>query len=217
MTGFQLTPCHFLDEATWLRLRPAIRAAGRHLRNQRRIALTPQITLCFETPWTLWYQIQSMLAVEKGGAEQLADELDAWNSMIPGPGEWTATLMIEVPDPEERARVLQTLVHVEDCFQILAGQTLSPVQARPVDPEGRTRDGKTSSVHFLRWALPPGAYHSFASPPDLAIRCTHALAPASLALPRTQRDTLWQDMTESLERTSSWLFQPLSLLTSTTP
>jgi hypothetical protein len=116
----------------------------------RRLAVGPHVTVLFENWDTMWWQVQEMLRVEKGGDEQLVDELAAYNPMIPNGRELTCTLMFEIDDPTVRARVLGSLGGIEDHFVIsVDGERIFAI---PEDDVERSRaDGKTSSVHFLHF------------------------------------------------------------------
>lgn len=116
----------------------------------RRLAVGPHVSVLFENWDTMWWQVQEMLRVEKGGVEQLVDELKAYNPMIPNGRELTATLMFEIDDPVIRARLLGQLGGIEEHFAIsIDGDRIAAV---PEDDVERSRaDGKTSSVHFLHF------------------------------------------------------------------
>ena len=103
----------------------------------------------------MWHQVHEMLFIEKGGEAQIADELRAYNPLIPKGSELVATVMFEIDDPVRRARVLGTLGGIEDkVFLRIGGETVRGV---PEDDQERTReDGKTSSVQFLRFPFTAG-------------------------------------------------------------
>ena len=151
----RVVPEDLIPDAQYARERKARRAALLPAKRLRRIALGPHCTLIFENYETMLFQIQEMLLVEKGGAEQVADELAAYNPLIPQGRELVATVMFEIDDAVRRNTVLDQLGGVEDHFFLQIGATRSPAV-----PEGdieRTRDdGKTSSVHFLRFPLTDG-------------------------------------------------------------
>ena len=104
-----------------------------------------------------------MLLIEKGGAAQLADELAAYNPMIPQGAELTATLTFEIDDPLRRELALAGLGGVEAHFYVeVAGVRAMAVQESDIE---RTReDGKTSSVHFLHFPLTPAQVAEFRTP-----------------------------------------------------
>src|ERR1700758_3210556 len=68
----------------------------------RRVEVGPFVTFYFENYATMWLQVQEMLRIEKGGAEQLAGELEAYNPLIPQGDELIATMMLEIDDAERR-------------------------------------------------------------------------------------------------------------------
>jgi len=120
----------------------------------RRIDVGPQATFYFENFDTMWLQVQEMLYIEKGGEAQIADELTAYNPLIPQQGELVATLMFEIDDPVRREKVLGELGHVEETVYFEVGG--ERVRASfETDVERTTEAGKTSSVHFLRFRLTP--------------------------------------------------------------
>jgi hypothetical protein len=98
----------------------------------------------------MWLQIHEMLYIERGGPEQIPDELAAYNPMIPNGRELTATLMFEIDDPKLRASILGRLAGVEDHIYLHLGETR--IAAVPEGDVERSRDdGKASSVHFLHF------------------------------------------------------------------
>lgn len=116
----------------------------------RRLSVGPHVTVTFENWDSMWMQVQEMLRIEKGGADQLVDELAAYNPMIPDGRELTATLMFEIDDPRIRDRILRGLGGVEDHIAITLGE--DRIAAVPEGDVARTRsDGKASSVHFLHF------------------------------------------------------------------
>ena len=153
--------------------RKARRAALLPIKRLRRIALGPWCTVYFESFETMLFQIQEMLLIEKGGEAQLADELAAYNPMIPQGDELTCTLMFEIDDPDRRARVLGELGGVEDHFFLeISGARADALQEGDIE---RTReDGKTSSVHFLHFPLNPAQIAAFKAPATrVLIGCDH--------------------------------------------
>src|SRR4029079_2904904 len=117
------------------------------IKKHRRLEGRPFATLYFESYDTMLHQVHEMLFIEKGGAEQLPDELAAYNPLIPQGSELVATVMFEIDDPLRRARVLAGLGGVENnAFMRVGGDTIRGVAEEDQD---RTReDGKASSVQF---------------------------------------------------------------------
>ena len=102
----------------------------------------------------MWLQVQEMLRIEKGGEEQIAGELDAYNPLIPQGDELIATMMLEIEDANRRNTTLLTLGGIEESVFLEIGQ--DKIAATPTEYDDRTTpDGKTSSVHWLRFKLTP--------------------------------------------------------------
>jgi hypothetical protein len=156
----QVTPEDLLPDAEFALRRKERRAALLPMKQLRRIALGPDCTFYFENFDTMLFQIQEMLLIEKGGAAQMADELAAYNPLIPTGSELVATVMFEIDDPVRRARVLGNLGNVEDHFFIQVGE--DRILGQPESDAERSReDGKTSSVHFLRFSFTPAQVAAF--------------------------------------------------------
>jgi len=131
------------------------------VKKQRRVEVGPFATFYFENYATMWLQVQEMLRIEKGGAEQIPGELDAYNPLIPQGSELIATLMIEIEDGNRRNAVLLTLGGIEENVFLEIGN--DTIHATPTEYDDRTTaDGKTSSVHWLRFAFTPEQKRRFA-------------------------------------------------------
>jgi hypothetical protein len=130
------------------------------IKKPRRIEVGPFATFYFENYDTMLGQVQEMLHIEKGGDEQIPGELEAYNPLIPQGDELIATMMLEIEDATRRNAMLMRLGHVEEKVFIEIGG--DRVNATPTDYEDRTsEDGKTSSVHWLRFKLDPGQIKAF--------------------------------------------------------
>tara|TARA_B100000029_G_scaffold430738_1_gene441863 strand:+ start:608 stop:1201 length:594 start_codon:yes stop_codon:yes gene_type:complete len=141
-----------LDLSTYSKERRNIRKEVVEMKKNRRVELGPHSTLYFENFLTMKAQVQEMLFIEKGGDEQLKDELEAYNPLIPQGKEIVATLMFEIDNPETRKKVLSSLGKVET--KIYLGINDDLIYATPEGDVERTDvDGKTSSVHFLHFYL----------------------------------------------------------------
>ncbi len=142
------------------------------LKRQRRVAVGPHATFYFENYDTIWWQVHEMLRIEGGGEGQIADELGAYNPLVPKGRELVATLMFEIEDPARRAAVLAELGGVEDLVSLRIGAV--SVRARPEgDIERTNEEGKTSAVHFLRFELDPEARAALKGGAALRFRCDH--------------------------------------------
>lgn len=115
---------------------------------KRRVHVGPFATFHFENYDTMWAQVQEMLYIEKGGDAQIADELEAYNPLIPQGQGLVATLLIEIEDEGRRRRTLATLGHIEEKI-VLAFGDHRIVGVPEDDVERTTEEGKTSAVHFI--------------------------------------------------------------------
>ena len=121
-----------------------------NFKKNRRVALGPYATFYFESYETMLAQVQEMLYIEKGGDEQLHDELIAYNPLIPNGKELTATLMFEIDNPISRAAFLGKVGGIEEMvFMKLNGETIKAVPEEDVDRT--SADGKASSVQFIHF------------------------------------------------------------------
>lgn len=126
---------------------------------KRRIHVGPFATFHFENYDTIWAQVQEMLYVEKGGEAQIADELEAYNPLIPQGQELVSTLLIEIEDEGRRRRTLATLGHIEEKIVLSFGDH-RVVGVPEDDIERTTEDGKTSAVHFITFPFSPDQVHA---------------------------------------------------------
>jgi hypothetical protein len=119
-------------------------------KKNRRIALGPYATFYFESFETMVAQIQEMLHIEKGGDEQLKDELTAYNPLVPNGKELTATLMFEIDNPISRSLFLSKVGGIEKKIFMKIDDEV--VKAVPEDDVDRTSaEGKASSVQFIHF------------------------------------------------------------------
>jgi hypothetical protein len=150
----KITPADLLPLKEYESQRKSLKANLIPMKKLRRIEVGPFATFYFENYATMWLQVMEMLRIEKGGDEQVPGELDAYNPLIPQGDELIATLMLEIEDANRRNAVLLTLGGIEETvFMEIGGQT---IHATPTEYDDRTTaDGKTSSVHWLRFKLTP--------------------------------------------------------------
>jgi hypothetical protein len=159
----KITEADILPLPDYVKVRAERRTAISALKKNRRLEVGPFATFYFESFDTMLHQVQEMLYIEKGGAEQLPDELAAYNPLIPDGRELTATMMLEIDDPVRRERVLATLGGIEHAMFIrFAGETVKGVAE---DDQERTRaDGKASSVHFAHFPFTAAQIAKFCVP-----------------------------------------------------
>ncbi len=146
----EITPDDILSLGDYEQIRAEKREENVLRKKYRRLAIGPYATVYFESWDTMWLQVQEMLRIEKGGEEQLADELAAYNPMIPDGDELTATLMFEIEDPARRDAFLAKLAGVVDHIHfVVGGKKITAVPEQDVDRE--SAGGKASSVLFLHF------------------------------------------------------------------
>ena len=169
----QIARADLLPDAEFAKIRKERRAALLPLKRLRRIELGPVCTFYFESYDTMLFQVQEMLLTEKGGEGQIADELEAYNPLIPQGQELVATVMFEIDDPLRRQSILARLGGVEHQFFVQVGDTR--ISGVPEGDVERTReDGKTSSVHFLRFPLAAEQIALFRDPKTaILVGCDH--------------------------------------------
>ena len=135
--------------------RPDFRARVLAHKANRRVEIGPHATLYFEDALTMQYQVQEMLRIERiFEADQIQEELDAYNPLIPDGTNLKATFMLEYPEVEERREALARLLGIEKAvwLEVNGNERIRPIANE--DLERETSD-KTSAVHFLRFELAP--------------------------------------------------------------
>ena len=141
-----------LPSDVYAKSRKQIRKDLVEFKKDRRIALGPYATFYFESFETMVAQVQEMLHIEKGGDEQLKDELIAYNPLVPNGKELTATLMFEIDNPVSRAAFLGKVGGIEEKIFIKINDEI--VKAVPEEDVDRTSaEGKASSVQFIHFKL----------------------------------------------------------------
>jgi hypothetical protein len=140
----------------------------------RQLGIGPHTTLYFEDRLTIQYQIQEMLRAERiFETDAINDELQAYNPLIPDGDNWKATFMIEYEDAAERQVALTKLVGIEDRVWARIGDGERVWAIADEDLE-RSRESKTSAVHFLRFQLPPAAVSAAKAGAAIAFGIEHS-------------------------------------------
>ncbi len=135
------------------------------LKRHRRFDVGPFAAFYFENYETMLSQIQEMLWIEKGGEDQIGDELAAYNPLIPQGSELVATLMFEIADQTRREKQLARMGGIEHKVSLeITGERIEAVTDKD-DGIARTRDdGKTSSIHFLHFPFSDAQIAAFKQP-----------------------------------------------------
>ncbi len=158
-----LTTADILPLPEYGKIRAESRSNISARKQKRRVEVGPYITFYFENYDTMWMQVHEMLYIEKGGPEQAADEIAAYNPLIPKGHELVATFMIEIDEPDRRKRVLAGLGGIEDAaFLSIGGARV--IGVAEADQERTRADGKASSVQFVHFPFTPAQIAAFRAP-----------------------------------------------------
>ena len=146
----QIEKKDLIPEEVYAETRKQIRKNIVEFKINRRIALGPYATFYFESFETMVAQVQEMLYIEKGGDEQLKDELIAYNPLVPNGRELTATLLFEIDNPVSRGAFLSKVGGIEEKIFMKIDDDI--IKAAPEDDVDRTTaEGKASSVQFIHF------------------------------------------------------------------
>ncbi len=189
-----ITRDDIMPMADYGKLRRDRRAQMAELKKRRRVEVGPFACFYFESFDTMLHQVHEMLFIERGGEEQIAGELEAYNALVPNGSELVATLMFEIEDKDRRARELARLGHAEETITLsIDGEEIKA--DLDGDQDRTTEDGKTSAVHFLHFPLTPKQAAAFKQPGAKAILAIAHQNYAHMALiPETVRAALATDL-----------------------
>jgi hypothetical protein len=152
-----------MDIEVYGRERPERRKRLTEVKRNRRLEVGPFATFYFENFETMLHQIHEMLYIEKGGDEQLADELAAYNPLIPKGRELVCTVLFEVDDPERRAQFLANLGGIEETmFVRVDGDEIMGKAEEDIDRT--TAAGKASAVQFVHFPFSDAQVGAFRRP-----------------------------------------------------
>ena len=146
----EVTKADLIPAEDYSKNRKAYRKEIVAYKKDRRVSLGPYANFYFESYETMKAQIQEMLHIEKGGDEQLKDELAAYNPLIPKGKELIATLMFEIDNPLSRAEFLNKVGGIEEKIFLKIGEEI--IKSIPEQDVDRTSaEGKASSVQFIHF------------------------------------------------------------------
>lgn len=191
----QITRDTLFTLEAYARERAAFRAKVIEHKKNRKVFLGDHLMLSFEDELTIRYQVQEMLRAEKIFEEQgIADELEAYNPLVPDGRNFKATMLLEYPDIEERRVALSKLKGIEDRVWIQVEGCPRVFAIADEDLE-RENDEKTSSVHFMRFELTEEMAKALKYGVGLSVGVDHPNYKASVdPLPAAIRASLVQDL-----------------------
>lgn len=169
--------------------RDASRRRVIELKRDRRVALGDVLTLVFENRETVRGVVEELVRAERiDDSRRVTEELEVFNELIPGDGELSATLFIEVTDAAELHDALARLRGIEEHVHLeVGGLRVGP-------EEGRTRGDRISSVHYLRFHLGDDDRERLLGGAEVAVVSDHPAYPARAELGESQRAALAQDL-----------------------
>ena len=176
------------------RVREARRQAVIALKQRRRVQVGRYLSFVFENRETVWFQIQEMVRAERIVDDaRVQEELDVYNGLLPPDGQLAATMMIEIAESAQIKPVLDRLLGIDtrDYVRLEVGPhvVVGTFETGHSDEEL----GKLSAVHFVRFALPPGARAVFASS-EIALVVEHPNERARTVLSESARRSLAEDL-----------------------
>ena len=197
----QLTAADIMDMNEYAAKRKDIRQKMIAMKKNRRQAVGPAVMLYFENFETMQYQVQEMVLSEKGGEEQLNDELTAYAPLVPNGNELTATMMLEYTDADVRARELAKLGRIEEYVSISIENSdgIEKIQATwETDVERTAPDGKTSSIHFLHFPFSDEQIKKYKnSDASIVVAINHPNYGHMAIMPIDTKNALGQDFKET--------------------
>ncbi len=189
----ELTRDNIMPMTEYAKIRKERRREIVAAKRDRRMEIGPVAVIHFESCDSMWQQVHEMLFIEKGGEEQISDELAAFNPLIPKGQELVCTVMFEIDEPARRKAFLSKLGGVEEVMTIeFAGETVMGVPEEDVDRT--TADGKASSVQFLHFPFSAAQIAAFREPgTQVLVGFKHPEYAHLAVMPEATRDALAQD------------------------
>jgi hypothetical protein len=163
------------------------------MKKRRRVQLGDLLTITFENTDTMRFQVQEMARIERMLTdEQIRQEVETYNQLIPNPGELSGTLFLEIDDKERLYEWLPKLVGIQRTVSIWLHDG-SSVPSTPGDEERLTREETTTTVHYLKFRFTQEQVDAFAAG-HARIVVDHSHYEAVVELTDEQRDELLRDL-----------------------
>jgi len=189
----QIQKQDLLPQDSYAKNRKQLRKKLLEFKKNRRIALGPYATFYFESFETMLAQVQEMIHIEKGGDEQLKDELSAYNPLIPNGKELTATLMFEINNPTLRTDFLGKVGRIEEqVYMKVEDETIKAIPE--IDVDRTSAEGKASSVQFIHFNFSEKQIKKFKnSNTQVTIGIDHALYNHMIKISKDTKSALIKD------------------------
>ena len=189
-----VTPQELLSAADYEEQRAEIRQDIIALKKRRRITVGEYITLVFENRETVLFQIQEMLRTERIFApEKIQEECDVYNALLPGTNELSATLFIEITDPDKIQELLDSFQAIDESNTV--GILVEEQHVFANFEAGHSKEDKISAVHFVRFLTTPAFRDHLAQPKTSAfLTITHPHYQAKALINPEMREEWLQDL-----------------------
>ncbi|HEY6547944.1 MAG TPA: DUF3501 family protein [Vicinamibacteria bacterium] len=185
--------------ADYEKVREGLRSEVIALKKRRRVHVGEKLTFLFENRQTVLFQIQEMMRTERiVHDDKVQDEIDAYAPLLPGNGEVSATLFIEIPDlfKLSQAEIRDTVNRFQGLDQDKVTLVVSGHRLPARFEGGHSKEEKMAAVHYLRFPVPAAAQAALADPSaDARIEVRHPNYEAQAQLPGELREELLADLT----------------------
>jgi len=163
------------------------------LKKRRRVSVGDKVSLVFENRDTVIFQIQEMLRAERiTDLDKIREEIEVYNSLIPEPGELSATLFLEIEDQSHLREELLKFLGIDEVVFLKIGDRYS-IHAK--FEEGHSKEDKISAVQYVKFPFTQGEIHAFAKGPgDVILLIDHPNYRASTTIEAEIRESLTQDL-----------------------
>ena len=190
----QLETSEILNLVDYEKVRDVRRREIIELKRHRRVSVGRYLTFVFENRETVWFQIQEMVRAERlVDAARIAEEVEVYNTLLPGPGELAATMLIEISETPQIKPVLDKLLGIDtrDYVRMRMGPhvVVGDFESGHSDEER----GKLSAVHFVRFRLPAEAGKTFREA-EVALVVEHPNERARTVLGEETKRSLLKDL-----------------------
>jgi len=161
------------------------------LKRPRRVLIGDRVSMVFENRHTLTSQIEEILRAENmTSEEQIASEIEVYNSLMPTEASLSATLFLELPPDADAYAELKQLIGIDEHVILHIG----PHAIRAAFEPGRSTDEKISAVQYTRYPLSPEARQALATPGTrIAVELDHPRYSYRTECPEATRASLAAD------------------------
>jgi hypothetical protein len=179
--------------AAYEKIRGEFRQKIIDLKKKRRVGVGDKVSLVFDNRDTVIFQIQEMMRAEKiTDLDKIREEIEVYNGLIPGPGELSATLFLEIEDQGHLRDDLLKFLGVDEAVFLKVGSC--EIQAH--FEEGRSKEDKISAVQYVKFPLSAEARAALAGPATATLSIEHPNYRAQARLGAETRESLLADLEE---------------------